>query len=108
MDLVNDLNGGKGMQIPSKTGTPTYFFKFNFTRRDDFSDPDQHDLQVNQLLHDEKVHFMFGSHPTYALRETELTNDAGVYNLHCCVGPDSYYQQNHKYVFGIQVSKYVV
>lgn len=100
---MNELNNGKGMHIPVKEGTPVYHLKFDFNSRNDNSSQEEHDKQVIELLDNEKVHFLFGSHPEYALNETNLTNDRGIYNLHCCVGPDAFYEQGYQYVFGIPV-----
>ncbi|KAF5843348.1 periplasmic binding protein-like I, partial [Dunaliella salina] len=77
---------------------------FNYTRYDDECDPQKHEALVDRLINQDNVHFLFGSTPVFAQSESKMANDAQRIIYHCCVGPDILYEQDMKYVFGIQAS----
>lgn len=104
VEEINLLNGGKGFAVRDAQGKD-YYFKFTFDSKDDESDADEHEKLIKSLLMGkEPVDFLFGSHPQFALRETQIANQNKRINVQCCVGPDAVYEQNLPYVFGIQVS----
>ncbi|GMH34270.1 hypothetical protein BSKO_02104 [Bryopsis sp. KO-2023] len=100
---VKKLHNGRGMRVEDKNGR-AFYFGFDFMWRDDSSNTSVHDREVEALLDEEKVHFLFGSHPEYALSETQLSNSRQRMNLQCCVGPDVVYKQGFPLVFGIPAS----
>lgn len=100
---VNELSGGKGFSVKDVLGNE-YYFKFDFNSLNDESDKEQHDRMLHSLLEEDQVDFLLGSHAKFALEETNLANLHERINIHCCVGPDSIYEQDLPYVFGIQGS----
>lgn len=106
-DELNAKNDGKGLVLNGKKGTASFAFKFNFTWMDDHSDAEVHEQLVKELLDKNgpyDVHFLGGSHPTYAQIEMDLANENDVLNYQCCVRPDEFYEQDFPRVFGIPVA----
>lgn len=102
--LANAVNGGRGVNIVGRDGVEL-FFKLNFTSRDDGGLHRRHEQELKDLIEGpSKIHFVFGSHPEFAVEEARISQELGRLNYQCCVGPDTYYEQNLKYVFGIQAS----
>lgn len=62
-------------------------------RYNDDCEAGKHGALVRQLLEDDKVHFMFGSTPVFAEAESVIANNAKRLIYHCCVAPDSLYEQ---------------
>lgn len=82
-DELNAKNDGRGIVLPTKKGTTTFAFKFNFTWMDDRSVAEVHERLVKELLDKDgpyDVHFLRDSHPTYAQTEMELANENKVLN----------------------------
>lgn len=102
-DVANKRNNGKGVKLKGKDGAEV-FLTFNFTWLDDNDNETQHEHGVKQLLDNDKVHFLFGSHPRFAHEEGKLAQDRGRMNYHCCVGLETLYAQGFENVFGIQVN----
>lgn len=103
VEVANSQNDGRGLLIKGRDGAEL-FFRFNFTWLNDYGQEARHVRQVKQLLERDRVHFLFGSHPRFAMGEAELANRSGIINYHCCVGLDTVYERGFEYVFGIQVS----
>ena len=100
-DAVNALADGNGFFIQGKPETQGFYFKYEFLWREDFSDRRIHADEVQKLLEKDRVHFLGGSHPKYALQEMRLANQSSVLCYHCCVSPDSIYERNFPTTFGI-------
>uniref|UniRef100_A0A6S8N6M9 Guanylate cyclase domain-containing protein n=2 Tax=Dunaliella tertiolecta TaxID=3047 RepID=A0A6S8N6M9_DUNTE len=102
--FANKLATDEGaMQVVDRDGT-RHRILFNYTRYDDECDQQKHEALLNRLINQDNVHFLFGSTPVFAQSESEMANDAQRLIYHCCVGPDVLYEQDMKYVFGIQTS----
>lgn len=101
--VVNQLTDGKGFTVKDVRGVE-YHFKFDFESLNDDSDEERHEEMLGTLLKEDRVDFLFGSHPKFAVAETNLANSHHRVNVQCCVGPDSIYEQNLPYVFGVQGS----
>ena len=103
-ETVNAENDNRGFWLKGKNATGGFHFQFRFLAREDRSDAELHRRQVQKLIGKERVHFLGGSHPAFAETQMRLASEADVLNYHCCVGPDYLYRQNHRTVYGIQVS----
>ena len=103
-DTLNARSDGRGLYLSGKNAVDGFYFKFDFLWREDFSDVDIHEREVKRLIEEDKIHFLGGSHPTYADKEMSLANDSGILNYHCCVGPDMLYERDRRTVFGIPAS----
>ena len=100
-DAVNALADGNGLFIQGRPGTQGFYFKYEFLWREDFSDRRIHAEEVQNLLEKDRVHFLGGSHPKYAMQEMRLANQSSILCYHCCVSPDSIYERNFPTTFGI-------
>lgn len=103
-DTVNARSDGRGFFVEGKPGSEGFYFKYEFLRREDFSNRRTHKEEVMKLLEDDKIHFLGGSHPEYALDEMRMANESNVLCYHCCVGPDTFYERNFRTAFGITAS----
>ncbi|CAD7705104.1 unnamed protein product [Ostreobium quekettii] len=102
LDMVNALEDGRGLKVEGRDGA--VHFRFEFTALDDLNDKENHTALVQTLLQGEAVHFMFGSHPKFAISESNISDAAGRILYHCCVGPDEVYQEGYRNVFGVTVT----
>eukprot|EP00210_Caulerpa_lentillifera_P002360 g2264.t1 len=103
-DLANEhLRAGDFLQL-GRSGTKRYRFGYEFIWREDNSDPRQHAEEVDNLIKQDKVHFLGGSHPDNAEEQMKQTSNEGILDFYCCVGPDALYEQNFPTVFGMHVS----
>eukprot|EP00200_Dunaliella_tertiolecta_P016487 CAMPEP_0202422664 /NCGR_PEP_ID=MMETSP1128-20130828/50977_1 /ASSEMBLY_ACC=CAM_ASM_000463 /TAXON_ID=3047 /ORGANISM="Dunaliella tertiolecta, Strain CCMP1320" /LENGTH=1250 /DNA_ID=CAMNT_0049030737 /DNA_START=172 /DNA_END=3923 /DNA_ORIENTATION=- len=100
--FANKLATEEGaMHITDSSGAQ-HRILFEYTREDDECELQKHKALIQQLINQDRVHFLFGSTPVFAVAESQLANDAQRLMYHCCVGPDSLYQMDMQYVFGIQ------
>lgn len=104
IDAVNELNNGRGFYVAGKEDTPGFYFKYDFIWREDNSDALIHAEKLQEIITEEKVHFVGGSHPTYAAEEMQICSENNVINYQCCVGPDELYEMDFKTVYGVPVS----
>ena len=101
---VNAQSFGRGFLVGGQNETRRFHFKYDFTWRDDKSDPEIHAKQFENLIKRDKVHFLAGSHPNYAADEMRIANDSQFLNYQCCAGPDELYAHNYPTVFGLPAS----
>jgi len=101
--FADKLNDAQALSIVDSKGEKHHLL-FNYTRYIDDCEQEKHDDLVKKLIFEDKVHFMLGSTPLFAESESIIANDAKKLMYHCCVGPDSLYEKDMKYIFGIPAS----
>ncbi|CAD7696286.1 unnamed protein product, partial [Ostreobium quekettii] len=99
---MNASAGGRGLRVGGRDGE--LYFKFRLTSLDDHNDAASHSALVERLLTEDDVHFMLGSHPKFAIQESDMANATGKILYHCCVGPDEVYKAGFRNVFGVTVT----
>lgn len=105
IDAVNAENDGRGFFLPSKpNSTNGFHFNYEFLWKEDFGEPKIHEKELIELIEKDRVHFIGGSHPDFAHEEMRIANANGLINFHCCVEPDSFYENDLSTVFGIPAS----
>jgi len=103
-DMTNDGPMDPKFMLLGRNGTEKFSMKYEFLWRDDDSDKDKHEEEVNGLVYNQSLTFPLGSYPNYAAHEMEISKERNLLNFQCCVGLDSFYRQDYKRVFGLYAS----
>lgn len=103
-DMANEHSRSGDFLLLGDPNTERHRFEYEFVWREDNSDPRTHAEEVENLIKRDNVHFLGGSHPSFAEAQMEQSDKEDILDFYCCVGPDSLYERDFKRVFGIHVS----